>query len=299
MTVRTGGRHTQAVQLLREAAKAAGATQIMTEPAAHTLLMNQHTAEDCLTMFPPWTSTTRPQNAIVDQIEEAQEALAASPDDNTTESLLKRLSELEQKLTSSLTTKQKEKKQALRCDLAFSIGEEEYWIDATVVGTTQATREREYEEAVQAIQSAIDEPTKPLPEKILITDRKADEKARKYALLRLIAARQRLLRIRKSKPKFCPIPVSSSGFLPKQTSDLFNSLSVAFYNKFRQEHGYTYLPMSTDPWGWTAARRTAEFRNRLTAKMTAIVVYNTAKMLNLAGLPWTRKKNPEDRAQAA
>ena len=33
--------------------------------------------------------------------------------------------------------------------------------------------------------------------------------------------------------------------------------------------------------------------------MTAIVVYNTAKMLNLAGLPWTRKKKPEDQAQAA
>ena len=295
MTVRTGGRHTQAVQLLREAAKAAGATKIMTEPAAHTLLLNQHTAEECLTMFPPWT--TRPQNSIVDKIEDAQDALAASPDDITTQSLLRHLSELEQELKSSLTAKQKQKKQALRCDLAFSLGDEEYWIDATVVGTTQATKGREYEEAAQAIQSAIDEPTKPLPEKILITDLKADEKARKYALLRLIAARQRLLGIRKSKPKFCPIPVSSSGFLPKQTSDLVNALSVAFYNKFRQDHGY--LPMSTDSWGWTAARRTAEFRNRLTAKMTAILIYNTAKMLNLAGLPWTRKKKPEDQAQAA
>ena len=68
-------------------------------------------------MFPPWT--TKPQNAIVDQIEEAQDALAASPDDTTTESLLKHLNQLEQKLKSSLTAKQKQKKQALRCDLAL------------------------------------------------------------------------------------------------------------------------------------------------------------------------------------
>jgi hypothetical protein len=117
MAVRTGGRHTQAVQLLREAAKAAGATQIMTEPAAHTLLLNQHTAEECLTMFPPWT--TKGQNAIVDQIEEAQDALAASPDDTTTESLLKHLNDLEQKLKSSLTAKQKQKKTGTPLRLSF------------------------------------------------------------------------------------------------------------------------------------------------------------------------------------
>ena len=72
--------------------------------------------------------------------------------------------------------------------MAYSLDGEEYWLDATVVGTTQATLKEEHDEAMEAIQSALDEATQQLPEKIRITDRKADEKTRKYALLRLMAA---------------------------------------------------------------------------------------------------------------
>jgi hypothetical protein len=279
---RTARRHDPINRKLAEAARVAGMQEVRTEVRDHTLLLDKYSPELCCTLFPKYL--TLDQHKLVMKMTTLH--LTNTPRTSTEESarIDAAILPIEQEFKSSLGPSQKQQNQGLRMDLVLNDSRtQQHWYDACVVGySSDSTTTRDIKQAVKDIETVIKDPTIKLQPTSRAMEAAGNRKTKHYSLLHMLAVDQGSRGLRRDNPVFEPLVFSAGAVFGQGPLDLVQTLSSSFFQKFRRVHG------ARDDWGWSAQRRTSEFRNRLMAHLAQIVTHGNAAMILRAGAPWSK-----------